>query len=238
MPDTHASNCSIYTIDKNIRKLRKRYEKKLLTILLATLVSLTSITGCGNSEPVAETSEINVTQPETNTEDSAEMTVEDTTPETTGETESAEALEEEPTEAEAASNDEEVEIEEPVVYEGIDMESTLPGVKWIEASFPGIIDSPKLVVFNDATNRKTIVEDGQKVVFHKDDVLAIYSPEGMSTISSYDFKVFKEAYLHEMVMELKIVEDRYWDKEERETENIVNCSGQTFTLTCTLEFED
>ena len=213
-------------------------KKKLLTILLTALVSLTSITGCGNSEPVAEKSEINVAQPETNTEESTEVTVEDTTPETIEETESAEAPEEEPAEAEAASTEEEVEIEEPVVYEGIDMESTLPGVEWIETSFPGIIDTPKLVVFNDATNRKTIIEDGQTVVFHKDDVLAIYSPEGMSTISSYDYQCFDEAYLHPMVMELKKVTDYDWKSGERETENVVNCSGQTFTLTCTLEFED
>lgn len=45
--------------------------------------------------------------------------------------------------------------QEPVVYEGIDMESTLPGMEWIE-TFNGVIDEPKMVIFNDETNKKHI----------------------------------------------------------------------------------
>ena len=68
---------------------------------------------------------------------------------------------------------------EPIVYEGIDMESTLPGVEWIE-TFVGIIDEPKFVVFNDGTNKKVIVEDGQKVSFERTDTIAVYLPDGVS----------------------------------------------------------
>lgn len=66
---------------------------------------------------------------------------------------------------------------EPVVYDGIDMESTLPGVEWI-GTFDGIIDEPKWIVFNDETNKKVIVENGQELEFSDTDTLAIFIPTG------------------------------------------------------------
>ncbi len=75
--------------------------------------------------------------------------------------------------AEAADGTEET--SEGVVYEGIDMESTLPGLEWI-ATFDGIIDEPKFVIFNDKTNKKVIVENGQEVEFCDTDVFAIFFP--------------------------------------------------------------
>ena len=66
-----------------------------------------------------------------------------------------------------------------VVYEGIDMESTLPGLEWIE-SFNGVIEEPKLVIFNDDTNKKIILENGQKIDFSEGDNLLIYAPIGKS----------------------------------------------------------
>ncbi len=69
--------------------------------------------------------------------------------------------------------------EEPSVgYEGIDMESDLPGEEWIE-TFVGIIDEPKIVVYSDITGRKEIVEQDAIVIINPDeDVIAIYLPEG------------------------------------------------------------
>lgn len=64
-----------------------------------------------------------------------------------------------------------------VVYEGIDMNSTLPGKEWMK-TFDGIITEPKFVVFNDTTNKKVIVEDGQEVEFEDGDVIATYYPAG------------------------------------------------------------
>lgn len=64
---------------------------------------------------------------------------------------------------------------EPISYEGIDMESTLPGKEWMY-TFKGIIEEPKFVVFNDETNKKVIVEDGDKVEFEESDTLAIFTP--------------------------------------------------------------
>ena len=55
------------------------------------------------------------------------------------------------------------------------MESTLPGAEWI-ATFNGIITEPKFVIFNDDTNKKVIVENGQEVEFDDTDVFAIFFP--------------------------------------------------------------
>ena len=66
---------------------------------------------------------------------------------------------------------------EAVVYEGINMDSTLPGAEWV-ATFEGIIDEPKLVVFNDETNKKVILENDQEVDFSLTDKIVIYIPSG------------------------------------------------------------
>ena len=45
-------------------------------------------------------------------------------------------------------------------------------------SFNGIIEEPKLVVFNDENNKKIIIKDSnQEVEFYDDDTLAIYIPD-------------------------------------------------------------
>ena len=65
---------------------------------------------------------------------------------------------------------------EAVVYEGIDMESTLPGLEWM-ATFDEIVNEPLIVVYNDDTNKKVIVNEGDEVEFSKsNDILAFYTP--------------------------------------------------------------
>lgn len=65
---------------------------------------------------------------------------------------------------------------EAVVYEGIDMESTLPGLEWM-ATFDEIVNEPLIVVYNDETNKKVIVNEGDEVEFSKsNDILAFYTP--------------------------------------------------------------
>lgn len=66
------------------------------------------------------------------------------------------------------------------------MESTLPGVEWVK-TFEGIITEPKMVVFNDATNKKVIVEQGQEVEFATDDTLGIYNPDKVATVEAVDY---------------------------------------------------
>ena len=67
---------------------------------------------------------------------------------------------------------------EAVVYEGIDMESTLPGLEWM-ATFDELdVKEPIIVVYNDDTNKKVIVNEGDEVEFSKSsDTLAFYSPD-------------------------------------------------------------
>lgn len=61
-------------------------------------------------------------------------------------------------------------------YAGIDMESTLPGLEWI-ATFDGIIEEPTAVIYNDETNKKIIIKEGDEVEFSRTkDTLALYSP--------------------------------------------------------------
>ena len=94
--------------------------------------------------------------------------------EETNEAEQEEVATPEPTE-EPTPEPEPEPTPEPVVYEGIDMESTLPGAEWI-ATFNGVITDPKFVIFNDDTNKKIIVEDGQDVEFSDTDTLAVFIP--------------------------------------------------------------
>ncbi len=98
-----------------------------------------------------------------------------------------ESINDEPTakpavEATAAPTEEPVEevtpepTEEPVLYPGIDMESELKGKEWI-GTFEGIITEPKVVIFNDETGRKEIVEEGSTVTFNPDkDTFVLYLP--------------------------------------------------------------
>lgn len=64
----------------------------------------------------------------------------------------------------------------------LDMESTLPGVEWIQ-TFDGIVDEPKLIVFNDETNKKIILENWEEVEFYDEDTLAIYIPKDRGKIT-------------------------------------------------------
>ncbi len=67
--------------------------------------------------------------------------------------------------------------EEPVLYPGIDMNSDLSGEEWVE-TFIGVIEEPKVVIYNDETGRKEIVEEGLTVTFNPDkDTFVLYLPE-------------------------------------------------------------
>lgn len=142
----------------------KTIKRKNILSVLAVLVMLMAmlLTACGSSQAAAPT-------PETETTEVENVKEEVTEPAESAEPEVAEEVAEtEPT-------------AEPVVedskYPGIDMESTLPGLEWI-ATFDEIdVDEPIIVVYNDNTNKKVIVNEGDEVEFSKSsDVLAIYTP--------------------------------------------------------------
>ena len=151
--------------DKNMidKKITKGNNSKNTLALLTVMVMLmaTLLTACG-SDKTTDTSAMEDT---TNVEAAKEADSTETTE--TEEVAEVEPAVEEPT-AEPTS--------EPVVYEGIDMESTLPGLEWM-ATFDNIVDEIVVVVYNDETNKKVIVEEGDEVEFSKSsDILAFYTP--------------------------------------------------------------
>lgn len=89
------------------------------------------------------------------------------------------------TENEAAAATEE-DFSEPIQYDGIDLDSTLPAYEWVASSFPGVMDPYKVVVYNDDTNYKAIIENGARVKFHKDDKVLIYQANTVDTMWMYD----------------------------------------------------
>ena len=144
-------------------KTMKHHMAGVSTAMALTL--MTVFTGCGSAQATG-------------------TDVEQETIETTDITDTKEEITEpgEITESEMSEETVEPEVtEEPameaVVYEGINMDSTLPGAEWV-ATFEGIIDEPKLVVFNDETNKKVILENDQEVDFSLTDKIVIYIPQG------------------------------------------------------------
>ena len=144
-------------------KIRKRNRRNLVALLLALLMVATTLIGCSSTaaEPAKETKgeETRVAVKEEKVE-VAEVKEAEPTPEPTPEPTAEPTPEPTP---------------EPIVYEGIDMESTLPGKEWMN-TFKDIILEPKLIVFNDETNKKIILEDGGEIFFEDGDVLALYAP--------------------------------------------------------------
>ena len=142
----------------------------------------------------------------------------------------------EQTEKVAVSEPTEEPTPEPVVYEGIDMESTLPGADWLD-TFDGIINEPKLVIFNDETNRKVIVENGQKIDFSDTDALVIDIPKGKE--ASYESSQNDSAIFGEISFEgIRTINKGLFigikDGEEIPLKYIEKMDGNEYELTVTL----
>lgn len=139
--------------------MKKRTIKRNILSVLAVLVMLmaTLLTACSNQSAAAPAKE-EATEVK---EDTAEV-----------EQVKEEVAEPEPT----AEPTPEPEIEDSK-YPGIDMESTLPGLEWM-ATFDEIdVDEPIIVVYNDETNKKVIINEGDEVEFSKSsDTIAFYTP--------------------------------------------------------------
>lgn len=202
-------------------KKTKLYTRRRVLLLMVTLLLLSTIlSACSSSaaEPIKKEETAKVEQP-------AKEVVE-------------EVKEEEPAaepEATPEPTPETVNEQsgETSLYDGIDMESTLPGTEWI-LGFKGIIAEPKLVIFNDETNKKVIVEEGEEVEFALDDTLAVYLPEG-AMLKSYDINTFTHSTvsnppLQNEVSGLAKLEGK------AETSNIVVFNDEDITLTATLIF--
>lgn len=167
----------------------KTIKRKNILSVLAVMIMLaaTLLTACSSGETAAAPAKEETPAVEASKEsEPVEQVKEDVAePEATTEPETTE-------EAEPETTTEEPEVE-AVVYEGIDMESTLPGIEWMD-TFDGIINEPKLVVFNDETNKKVIVENGDTVEFSLTDTMAAYIPADKESYAEYPFSVYFKNY--------------------------------------------
>ena len=126
--------------------------KKL--VLVTAMLMATLLTACGSNKVETPASEADITKVETPRQ------------------EAEESVEQDEVEEVAASEP----APENTKFAGIDMESTLPGLEWM-ATFDNIVDEIVIVVYNDETNKKVIVEEGDEVEFSKSsDILATYTP--------------------------------------------------------------
>lgn len=145
--------------------MSKYFGKKQICSLVLLGVFMATFTACGSKETVEEAKDSEVVIAE-------EAVVEEVATVEVAEPKPTPEAVPEPTVVETV----EPTTEEAPVYEGIDMESTLPGEEWIK-TFDGIITVPKVVILNDETGRKQIVEDGDKVTINPDtDYIAVYLP--------------------------------------------------------------
>lgn len=186
--------------------------------IMAIFMSL-SLTACGSGDTAASTSmEEQTANTEAVTGEVAEVVGDEAV-------EVKEVIEPEPT-------------PEDNKYMGIDMESTLPGIEWMD-TFDGIINEPKLVVFSDETNKKIIVERGDTVEFSKVDTLAIYIPEGKeATLIAYDLAVFGKAEkVGRYILETEL--DEFWNAPKSTIAGTsIEYEGEKMHLKVELEFMD
>ena len=98
---------------------------------------------------------------------------------------------------------EETVVEEPAeelyIPEGIDIESTLPGEEWV-ASFVGNVAEPVVVIYNDNSGRKEVVQANSEVTINPDeDIFAIYWNEdgmGETTHNIIGREIIAKDYYH------------------------------------------
>lgn len=151
-------------------------KRKRISAVVCALAGASTLLfcSCASSENAIDETEVAIVEEST---EATETVV--------SETESLVSSNEETEEVEPETTEETQTIETQTdPYAGIDMESTLSGVDWIK-TFDGIITEPKLVVFNDTTNKKIILEEFQEVEFADDDTLAVYIPENDGEVTNY-----------------------------------------------------
>ena len=141
-----------------------------IVLMLATIFSMCCLVACGGETQgdLATGNKEEVVMGDVANEPTAKPVVEATAEPTV-----------EPSSKVAEATAEPTPTEEPsVVYEGIDMESDLPGEEWVE-TFVGIIEEPKIIVFSDETGRREIFEKDSVIKFNPDtDIIGLYFPEG------------------------------------------------------------
>jgi len=156
-------------------------KRKIVTLLVITGLMISMLTACDNSQKEnevsfqeeAESAAIGAVQTKEKEAGNTNAIISQTTTDNEGgsaRTDASDSTLQPPSTTTTPEPTPEV-----VVYEGIDMESTLPGKEWVH-TFVGIVEEPKLVVFNDETNKKVIVEHQQEFEFGEGDRMAFYMP--------------------------------------------------------------
>ena len=84
-------------------------------------------------------------------------------------------------EAETIADEETIEEDMSGNSSSIDVNSTLKGEEWIR-SFVGKVEEPVVVVYNDRTNRKEVVEPNSEVKMSTEDVCAVYHPKSQDDV--------------------------------------------------------
>lgn len=207
--------------------MKKRTENPGILVALTMSMMLTIfLSACGSDQAAMPISEEEITEVVSDLEE----TTEPAEGESTEVTEPEESAEIESTEETAPETE-----SEQVVYEGIDMESTLPGAEWI-ATFNGIITEPKFVIFNDDTNKKVIVENGQEVEFDDTDVFAIFFPLEKEIVRAEldDNLTFKSNSVKKNVRYYDNISARIKDGDKVEIKQRLEVDGEEETLTVTL----
>ena len=207
--------------------MKKRTESPGILVALTMSMMLTIfLSACGSDQAATPISEEEITEVVSDLEE----TTEPAEGESTEVTEPEESAEIESTEETAPETE-----SEQVVYEGIDMESTLPGAEWI-ATFNGIITEPKFVIFNDDTNKKVIVENGQEVEFDDTDVFAIFFPLEKEIVRAEldDNLTFKSNSVKKNVRYYDNISARIKDGDKVEIKQRLEVDGEEETLTVTL----
>ena len=207
--------------------MKKRTENPGILVALTMSMMLTIfLSACGSDQAATPISEEEITEVVSDLEE----TTEPAEGESTEVTEPEESAEIESTKETAPETE-----SEQVVYEGIDIESTLPGAEWI-ATFNGIITEPKFVIFNDDTNKKVIVENGQEVEFDDTDVFAIFFPLEKEIVRAEldDNLTFKSNSVKKNVRYYDNISARIKDGDKVEIKQRLEVDGEEETLTVTL----
>ena len=190
-----------------MKKTTKNIKRRNNLILLAAMISLLSLllVGCSSeaaTEPIKSEPEAVVKEEASKVE---EATVEEAVAEETVVEEKAEDF---------------------YIPEGIDMESTLPGEEWV-ASFVGKVAEPVVVIYNDNTGRKEVVQAGSEVTINPDeDTIAVYwEKEGMIS-TPYAISVIKRYYFD------------YYEIYELDSERMTNVPERPANIAVTGEGEE
>ena len=123
-------------------------------------------------------------------------------------------------------------------YPGIDFDSELPGLEWVE-SFTGIIEEPKFVVYSDITGRKEIIENDEIVFINPDeDIIAVFSPDGYLKVGDLVGIKVEEFIDSEHVVACVLNSERTRKNKFEIAETNVKCNGEYVNIWFTIQSQE